>query len=56
MDQNLSFRIGVGREMPGNVDADSTRDNDETVGTGVASQQSRAFDREIHNDGDNHGP
>ena len=47
MDQSLSYLIGMGQEMPEDVT---------TVGTGVASQQSRAFDREIHNDGDNHGP
>ena len=56
MDQNLSFRIGIGQEWPENVTADVIPDGDKTVGTGVASQQSRAFDREIHNDGDNHGP
>ena len=55
MDQNLSFRIGIGREMPENVTAALTPGSAEAVGTGVASQQSRAFDRELHNDGDNHG-
>jgi len=56
VDQNLSFRIGIGQEWPENVTADVIPDGDKTVGTGVASQQSRAFDREIHNDDDNHGP
>ena len=56
MDQNLSFRIGIGQAWPENVTADVIPDGDKTVGTGVASQQSRAFDREIHNDDDNHGP
>ena len=46
----------MGREMPENVATDVTPDSDETVGTGVASRQSRAFNREIHNDGDNHSP
>jgi hypothetical protein len=56
VDQNVSFRIGIRRELPENVSTDLTPDNDESVGTGVASQQRRAFDRKIPNDGDNHVP